>query len=52
MSERVFLDTNVILYADDRSAGEKRPASLALDFILGRADRQVRHCCRMHTGLE
>ena len=30
MNERVFLDTNVIVYADDKSAGEKRARALAL----------------------
>lgn len=30
MSDRVFLDTNIILYADDVSAGEKRLRSIAL----------------------
>lgn len=30
MTERFFLDTNVILYADDRSAGDKRLRSLEL----------------------
>jgi len=30
MTERVFLDTNVILYADDRSAGDKRLRALDL----------------------
>ena len=29
MSERVFLDTNVLLYADDDDAGSKRDASRA-----------------------
>lgn len=30
MNDRVFVDTNVILYADDRSAGEKRTRALSL----------------------
>jgi predicted nucleic acid-binding protein len=30
MSERVFLDTNVLVYADDKSAGAKRSRALAL----------------------
>jgi predicted nucleic acid-binding protein len=30
MTERVFLDTNVILYADDRSAGAKRLRAIEL----------------------
>lgn len=30
MTERVFLDTNVILYADDRSAGTKRLRAIEL----------------------
>lgn len=30
MSDRVFLDTNVIVYADDASAGVKRSRALSL----------------------
>ena len=30
MSDRVFLDTNVIVYADDQSAGVKRSRALAV----------------------
>lgn len=41
MNERVFLDTNVVVYADDKSAGRKRDRSLALIADLVRASRAV-----------
>ena len=39
MSDRVFLDTNVLVYADDLSAGNKRARALAL---LGELIREAR----------
>jgi predicted nucleic acid-binding protein len=41
MSERVFFDTNVIVYADDRSAGAKRERALALIGELAGESRAV-----------
>jgi predicted nucleic acid-binding protein len=41
VSDRVFLDTNVILYADDRSAGDKRARAITLLRELASESRAV-----------
>ncbi len=41
MNDRVFVDTNVLLYADDQSAGPKRERALALLSELAAASRLV-----------
>lgn len=41
MSERTFIDTNVFVYADDKSAGEKRTRAISLLDELIRESRAV-----------